>query len=204
MKSGLAGVCVSVAVAVAGMSMACGEIVYENLVTTTGAFSGVTLQQGDEVTLGGTARVLTGFTLPLVSSAYGSSAARLRFSLYRNDGPDGAPRTLLYRDDAFDVEYTYGTITLTELPLPNVPVPDTFTSTIAPGSTSGWYPDLPWYDPPTIGSSGDFFWQRWVGEWRRVNIFPDLNDNFGARFAAVPEPAAGLLAVALLLAYRRR
>jgi hypothetical protein len=197
--------CIAILLALgAAGSAAQGEIVYDNLATPTAAYSGVTLEQGDQVTLGGTARMLTCFTLPLVSGEYGSSSARLRLSLYRNDGPDGAPRTLLYRNGEFDVTYSYGTTTFAELSLPDVLVPDTFTWTIAPVSTAGWYPDLPWYDPPTIGSSGDFFWQYWVGIWRTVNIFPWVNDNFGARFEAVPEPGRALLPAAVLGAWAAR
>lgn len=69
------------------------------------------------------------------------------------------------------------------------------------------------YDPPAVGSSGDFFWDRdsTDGKWYRLwfRDFPALHSspvaNFGAKVLAVPEPAsAALLALGVLLAARKR
>jgi len=180
-----------------------GEVVYDNLTAPISAFTGVTLEMGDEVTLGGTARHLTSFTLPLTTSALEPGTAQLAFRLYANTAQGGWPGITLYSTSAFTVTYAPGVTQLNTLALPEVLVPDTFTWTIRPLSSTGELPDLQWYDPPTVGSSADFTWQRWVNEWRRVDALDPQVDNFGGRFEAVPEPGAALALALAVLIWRR-
>jgi hypothetical protein len=135
-----------------------GEVIYDNSLSphynhTAGKVDFVTgPEMGDEITLGGTSRIVTQFDLALfVTNPI--STGEIHF--YPNDGSGGAPSTLLY--DTGSINLIDGWNSLTGL---SVTVPDTLTWTFHNLSTPvyGTFVGLQVYDPPTIGSSsGDFF-----------------------------------------------
>jgi hypothetical protein len=169
------------------------EIVYDNSHTPvvdaegTWTFNNSKLQYGDEITLAGHGRMVTAFYLEMFSSytVTGDETARVRF--YANDGPAlanpaSSPGTLLFQSDKVPLDPGYITISITDMA---VPVPDSFTWTIEFGGLSADEPSgLLFYDPATVGSSEDDFWQQENGLWTLLT-FPDQRSNFAARVVAV-------------------
>jgi hypothetical protein len=169
--------------------LACGtnaraDVVYDNTGTLqpyyrTGA------ELGDQVTLGGTARVVTTFQVILFSAV--PSTADLQGRFYANDGAGGVPETLLWSDVLPNLavdQVTVATFDLSSL-VSAVVVPDTFTWTVLSGSMDVG-PIM--YDPPLVGSSADAFWE-YDASWGEYWFGGDPVANFGARIEATPEPA---------------
>ncbi len=184
------------------------EIVYDNTSTSLGYYSPANVEYGDQITLGGTNRIIEDFTFGYRINAFngyvidGDETAQIRF--YANDGPSNSPGTLLYNSGTFAISPTAGiieTVTLNQL---SVLVPDIITWTVLfggiainPAANGG---GLVLYDPPTVGSSDpNFFWARLDTGFTKITTTsppPDIApNNFYARVTAnpVPEPATMLL-----------
>lgn len=162
------------------------EIVYDNSENSEGTFNDTRLEAGDQITIEGTERLLTEFAFEYFAGfqSTGDEMARVRF--YYNDGADlqglRKPGTLFYDSGPFSVESGYRTIRGVDQAL-LVPS-DTFTWTVEfTGVTAEESAGLLNYDPPTIGSSGDFFWQKVDGDWQAV-ASEGSGNNFAARFFA--------------------
>lgn len=193
-KMNLISVCCVILVVLAGLvtpAPAQGEIVtsviYDNTTTKiANIVPCVVREMGDEITLAGTQRIVTDFMFGYygVFTSDGDETARIRF--YANDGPEGAPDTLLYDSGTFPIMPGYEqTHTLTGL---FVIVPDTFTWTCQFGGVTQWPDDLAalyLYDPPSVGSSEDYLWKSegsgW-NEWNSTSV-----DNLMARVTGVEE-----------------
>ena len=168
----------------------------------------------DDVTLAGTERVVTSFTVPTFNSINQNytGAFTARFYNFGEDGlPTGAP---IWTGTLPIANGTGGDRTLV-FPVPNVTVPDTFawslsfTTTLPSTEDDGIGPLL--NDVPTVGSSFNEFYTREVGgEWEAFFYGDQPGDplaNFQAEITAeVPEPATlGLFAIgAFALGARRR
>ncbi len=104
-----------------------GEVIYDNSLSphynhTTGKVDFVTgPEMGDEITLGGTSRIVTQFDLALFVT---NPIPTGEIHFYANDGSGGAPSTLLY--DSGSINLIDGANSLTGL---SVTVPDTLTRT---------------------------------------------------------------------------
>jgi hypothetical protein len=165
-----------------------GAIVYDNSSNFEGLFNDSKLESGDEVTLAGTARLITEFAFEYYGefSATGDETARVRF--YKMDGAPGenpfaTPGTLLYESSAFSLQSGYRTVTISDLAL-FVPG-DTFMWSVEfSGVTEQESVGLLYYDPPTVGSSDAYFWEEENGVWSAVAT-DDAGNNFGARVTAV-------------------
>ena len=168
------------------------EIIYDN--TTTDLYvtigGGYPPEIGDEINLAGTGRVVTDFLFKEVheiNEPNPNLKTQVRF--YANDGVGDSPGTLLY-----DSGLMPGIVnSLSGL---SVTVPDTFTwSVVVDGLASNDGFGLVYYNPPTIGSSGDWYWWHTSTGWLKMD-YPYV-DNFGARVTAqdipVPEPGSLLL-----------
>jgi hypothetical protein len=145
---------------------------------------------GDEIVLAGTARALTGFHFAYYSDY--ALADGLSFTLYQNDGPlvSGypSPGTVLF-SGSYDV--TLGLsgvdIDLAFTADPGNPLPDrlTFVAEFLGGGVAG----LLVADVPTIGASGDDFWQWTAGSWE-LRQLDGYTSNFEATITAAPVPEA--------------
>lgn len=164
-----------------GAFAASAETVYDN--TTTNIcynhnFVHEDDEGGDQITLAGTGRLITELEIGFMATA---GTADLRVRMYENDALEGKPGTLLYDSfDLYDVPVVDGFNTLTVYP--GVTVPDTFTWTLQ--RVDGVHLSMPRYAPPTIGSSGDFFWVNSQGVFWYAGDWPTTEDSLYARVEA--------------------
>jgi hypothetical protein len=109
-------------------------------------------EAGCQITLGGSARIVTEFRFGYWTPVGTASAANVRF--YGNDGPGGAPGTRLFESESFE---------LVGSPLPTVKtlssglgqMPDTFIWTLAVDDPQVAAATILMMEgPPTIGSNG--------------------------------------------------
>jgi hypothetical protein len=173
-----------------------GAVVYNNTTTDLNQYYSSTFEFGDQVNLGGTERTLTDFSFyaRLNASALGSQSLVFRF-YSNNGGTNGAPGTLLFQSDPQAMALGSQTFNVSGL---SVIVPNSFTwtvtfSNLAVGNDAG----LLIYNPPTIGSSLNDFWQKdGAGAWSLMQVNTGLTPaNFAARVTAVPEPGVFTLAM---------
>jgi hypothetical protein len=142
-------------------------IVYDNTAESLGQDAGIGTEPNDElgnqITLAGTARIVTEFLFGYATAGPGPRVrATVRFRA--NDGAKGAPGTLLFESDPISlhrVHLGWKTSTLSGL---GVAVPDTFTWTVSFNETdlSGF---VVGYGPPTVGSCGDLWLHGDIGWW---------------------------------------
>jgi hypothetical protein len=119
---------------------------------------------------------------------------------------------LVWESDPINLVNGYSQASISEIT--GVTLPDRLTWSIVPLSLSANEKvSVLIYDPPSVGSSGNDFWQRnALGGWSRQvlnNTAGSTIANFGARIVAVPEPSTNALLLAgagylAFLAYKRR
>jgi hypothetical protein len=165
---------------------------------------------GDEIVLGGTDRVLTGFHFAYYSDY--AQAGGLQFTIYKNDGPlvngFASPGTSLFSDTYDVVLGTSGVdVDIPFAPDPANPIPDrlTFVVQFLGNGTAGL---LVADAPATIGASGNDFWEFDGANWGLQQL-PGYTANFEAKLTAVPEANPGSVAtlalagISLWTVYRR-
>jgi len=189
-------------------------IVYDN--TSTNGFSGQFYnslnQYGDEITLAGQSfdRTITTFRFDYYLSHGVTGNEQATLTVYDTTGPGGSPGNVLFSDGPFNITSGYNTVTDSGL---NVSVPDTIIWTVQfTGISANESVGLLFYNPPTVGSSFDDYWEKVNGVWTLSRFTPSGGPvaNFGAQVLAIPEPStvqyallAGLAALGVM-AYRRR
>ncbi len=167
--------------------------VFENSKQYLGYYRPQLGEYGDEITLGGTARLITDFSFPYTTkfTSQGDERARIRF--YANDGNIlspyyTAPGTLLYESGFFPLNPGAGRRDFKNL---NIVVPDKFTWTIEFRGLSMALNDqagLLYFNPVTVGQSyGDYWVKNEQGVWLPLQT-RGLDDNFGASFFATYAP----------------
>ncbi len=189
------------------------SIVYDN--TTTSLNNNLPLlppwlndsvEAGDEIWLGGTARQATELKLLFNyrGTVPGTFDARVRFRSY--DLQAEGPGAVFYETGLIQGLTTVSGINEYSFAIPNVVVPDRFVWTVQlynrQGSDEEFGPA--YYNPPTVGYSADFFWQGAGNEWTPYSWGADPYANFGARLTAVPEPSSLCAVVGALAILRRR
>jgi len=206
--------------AASSTSIAADLTAYENDLTPKDYFQSTTTEIGDQVNL-----AMPSGWYPLTSFSFeyhaeglsGGETAVLR--LYANDGPlTGtalAPKTLLFDSSAeglvIPISNGSGSRTINGNGT-TWQVPQSFTWTVSFSGVEGAEKaGLLVYDPPTIGSSYNDFWQKDGSTWSLYQIDNgNIPANFGAKAVVIPEPtviqlgfaaAAGWLG---FLAMRRR
>lgn len=167
-------------------------IVYNNSTNFIGEYFGTTNEFGDQITLAGDPleRVLESFKFEYFLSRAASGDEAVQFRIYDNNGANGAPGAVLYE---FDQPLSLGGATgyrTVEIPNINISVPDMFTWTVQFTGVSGTEQiGLLFYDPPSVGSSFDDYWENVGGVWstKRFSTAGGPVANFGAQATAVPE-----------------
>lgn len=189
------------------------QVVYDNTTTSLNenfpllpAWEVESAEAGDEIWLGGTARAVTELKLIFNyrGTAPGTLDALVRFREYDEDFR--GPGAIFYESPLTQVQTTAGLHDLT-FSIPGVVVPDHFIWTIQVFNRQGSDGELgmAYFNPPTVGSSEDWLWQRGGSEWTAYSWGSEPYANFGARLTAVPEPATlSVFAAGLLLQRRRR
>lgn len=188
------------------------EIVYSNARTSLDASYGSALEFGDEVVLDGIGRDLFQFQFEYFADVTPGVTKQVIARIYDNTGAGGAPGNLVWESDPIDLVSGYSQASITGIT--GVTLPDRLTWSIVPLSlTSNEKVSALIYDPPSVGSSANDFWQRnALGGWSRQvlnNASGSSIANFGARIVAVPEPSTNALLLAgagylAFLAYKRR
>jgi len=187
------------------------SIIYDNTAAASylNNFFSSNLEYGDEINFAGNKRALTDIQFEYNANIITiDQTEKVSFKLYKNDGLNGVPSTVLYdsnTDQAGGIPVFNG-INHIDIGGLNLQVPDNVTFAVqftglGPGESAG----LTMYDPPTVGKllaggvigSYDDFWENAGGTWTLFR-FPNGNPagNFGARFSAIPE--ASTVSYALL------
>ena len=185
-------------------------VVYDNTSGTLAdsQFNPGQFEFGDQITLGGTNRVVTAFQFAYqLVGGDGNETATVRF--YANDGAAGAPGTKLFQSNPISISNTGGVFASGSLINLDVPVPSSFTWSVIFGNTSGDTATTGIFNPPVVGSSDpSFYWINQNNQWSKASFGSAGPANFYARVTAdavvVPEPSTGLLLAAGLLALARR
>jgi hypothetical protein len=164
------------------------SVVYDNTTTMLGYFYSIADGEicGDEVNLAGADRSVDSIDIVLYANT--SLTADTTIRLYANDGPGGAPGTVLWADTLSQVSYS-GPTAVSAPVMPYTAVPNTLTWAVEFNNRSaagGLGPVM--YDPPTVGSSLNDFWLDDGTGWALYWFGGDPVANFGARITAVPEP----------------
>lgn len=149
-------------------------------------------QYGNEVTVSGTNWQVTSLQIEIYSQGKfpngGSPGfADFQASLYANNGPQGAPGTLLWQSAYVPDNYPAG-LSLLTYAVPNVAVPSQFTWVLQYTNYSNPLapPSLPTANAPAIGTY-DSGWFGGPTDWGKDSY------NYMAQIIAVPEPGPDLL-----------
>lgn len=189
-------------VALFAASVLHGTVVYQNTSNPSGVVNALltigqanSTEHGNTVTVAGTERIVTNVTVNLRILGAGVATFNRELRLYRNDGPNGRPGTLLWAsgplfgviDSGAPIPYSFA--------VPNIAVGGSFTWTIQitnrQSNQAQMGPNE--YNPPSVGSAP-------FGYWRRTGLGPDDWEftgqdeaPFGARIDAVacPTPRNG-------------
>lgn len=179
----------AVLVAVASMTVTgFGSIVYDNSTNYLGSYFGSTNEFGDQIKLmDGIERLVTQFKFEYYGrhDFDGNQTAQLR--LYDNTGIGDSPNNVLYDSGPLTIKSGINHIVV-DWP-EGLFVPDTFTWTVEFGGLQEpLQAGLLLFDPPTVGSSYNDFWEKVNGTWGSATI-PGTVANFAAQVTAiVPEP----------------
>jgi hypothetical protein len=172
-----------------------GVIVYDNTVNRQPItwYSNVAGEElGDQITLAGTARLVTQLDLLFRPLFAASLQADTTVRLYANDGTGGAPGTLLYAVTLPQVEYSAEAVL--SIPIPSVAVPDTltFTASFSNYSVPNAFVGLRVYTPPVLGTTEDFGWFNDGGGFVRFGDSRSPVSFYALVTAtqAVPEPTS--------------
>lgn len=186
-------------------------VVYENSTTPLNSFFESRTEVGDEITIGA-GWIAHSFTFEYYGeNLSGNETALVRF--YRNDGvgvgPSSAPGSLMYESPGIPLINGNYPVSIVDLAGLNIALPNSFTWSVkVNGLADGETFSLKMYDPPTVGSSFDDFWQFTADGWalKQVDGLPvGAGSNFGATLIAVPEPGVmTLLGLGALAMFARR
>jgi hypothetical protein len=169
------------------------QTIFDNSDNYEADYFNTQFEAGDQVQFAGTNRMISDFQFmyfaKLSNPPSGNEQARVRF--YVNDGPAttnavSTPGTLIYDSGSFVISTNIQTVEISDL---SVVVPgDTLIWTVQfSGFNTNEHGGVLFYDPPAVGSSGDFLWERGTNGWTQVSV-PGLINNLSARFVALPVP----------------
>ncbi len=181
-------------------AFAASEVIFDNTDNYLIQYNETILESGDEVQFAGNSRVIDYFAFEyfakLTATPSGNEKGRVRF--YLNDGavgdnPSPTPGTLLYDSGTFNIASGVQSIEISDL---NVFVPaDSMTWTVEfTGLSATETAGVLLYDPPSVGKSGNYLWQKETNVWMAV-AYDGLTNNLSALITAVPAIAIQSLEV---------
>jgi hypothetical protein len=155
------------------------------------------LEIGDSLNLTGQNRQLSVFEFELAGTLTPDAAKVGIVRLYANDGTSGAPGTLLYESPTFALESGPKSYKISNIQ--GVSLPESVTWSFgSAGLGAGESAAVLLYNPPSVGTSSDAFWERTPVGWTSKVLDAGTGTipaNFGVRITAVPEPTTIQLAV---------
>ncbi len=169
------------------------KVVYDNTKTTLDnnfpllpEWMNESAEAGDEVQLAGTERKVVQLRLIFNHRGKkpGTMDAVIRFREY--DEKFQGPGKIFYESKVTQVNTLIGLHDLV-FEIPNVVVPDHFVWTIQVSNRKGSEGELgpAYFNPPTVGTSGDHLWQRGGDEWTPYSWGADPYANFACVIKAV-------------------
>ncbi len=174
------------------------EVVYENVDPSRYLSNALPIigEVGDEVELGGTARIITGLQFEYYGYWIPQGDERVTVRFYKNDGPtvdafdnSHSPKTLIWEGSLGLLSPGYQTRTFTNI---NKLVPSDFTIAFefsGLANTTAEHAEILLYDPPTIGRSFGDYWQRTGPSTWGLDLTPPIRDNFALKLYAGVEGA---------------
>jgi hypothetical protein len=166
-----------------------GTIIYQDT-PPNGSLTFTALENGDEVHAAGDARFVTQLQIGVSMQGYAGTADFVA-RLYANNGPAGAPGSLLWQSALFNNVPLSGAVQLISFDVPNVLVPDVFTWTLQGSNEHPVEAGLVGANPPSIGSSPAYSWFGGPGQWTKSQKF--YSQDFMVQVIAVPEPGTIVL-----------
>jgi hypothetical protein len=187
------------------------SIVYDNTTTSLGEYYQSANEYGDQIKFDASSkdRVITSFDFEYYMSHNVSGNEQVQLRIYDNAN-NMSPGTLVYDSGLQNISFGYSHFDVSGLSLG---VSNDVTWTVQfTGVESGESAGLLWYNPPTVGSSPDDFWEKVNGVWTLKRLSPNGGPiaNFAAQVSAIPEPTTVQLAIMSGMAwlgiagYRRR
>jgi len=178
------------------------EVVYDN---TANAYNNLfypsSLEYGDEISLGGTARTITEFQFEYLGDFPPEQEATVVVRLYDNDGPNpyptgdfSQPGTLAYESEPLRIYPGYNVLALREL---SVTVSNSITWSVKFSGLKGTYQNragITHYAAPNVGFSYDDFWMKTATGWQLFSFQGNPPSNFAARIVASPDTPMQVLA----------
>lgn len=158
------------------------SVVYDNSTTYLGTAQPAHLEDGNEVTLGGSGRVVTSVAIAVEIAGDTPATVQAKLRLYANDS--GYPGTLLWQSDLIPQQVEPGAPRFIYFAVPRVLVPNTFiwTAQFVPTDTQVSFSQ---FYPLAVGSVRYGYWWRNAGPvpWVFVKTVPP----FGAVVTGEPE-----------------
>jgi hypothetical protein len=179
-------------------------VVYNNSAEFSGYNANISNEYGDELTLAGSARVVTKLQFEYYGDFFSNLDERGKVRIYANDGPYWmgsrdypTPGSLLWESPMFIVRPGGHT---QEILVPSIKVPDRFTwtiqfygvsmqtgvTTVDPNITNDVV-GLLFYGSATVGQSFNDFWERLTGSFNPVQVSGPPKNNFATAVTAVTE-----------------
>lgn len=132
------------------------------------------LEHANQINMASYERIVTNFTVRMRIGGGGAATFKLHVRFYENDGPDGAPGTLLWYSGPIFAVIDSGAELPYSVPVPNVRVPASFTYSVQAtdraiylGAAMGPAEN----NPPSVGSAPFGFWRNLGARqgWEYVN-----------------------------------
>lgn len=166
------------------------------------------IELGDQITLNAPGQTLFKISVIFESWSQTAGTVDIYMRFYANDGPSGAPGTVIYDGGWFGDMLHHPGLNSIDFEVPLIVAPQTFTWTVRLANRVGSTGEFgaAYFDPPVVGSSDDFIWiseggSPWVPySWGGMPVA-----NLGAQVhALVPEPASALVLLAGFGLFARR
>ncbi len=142
---------------------------------------------GDEVTLAGENRIIISILIGVAQVGGVEGEASFQLTLYKNDGTDGVPNTILWEspwheDYPIDEDESH-----VNFQVPNIVVPDTFTWTLGIKDSSPLSTCYLFGDEPSVGSCKPYYWyhHKETNTWHKTYPSAGLSVNFACYIVAL-------------------
>ncbi len=162
-------------------------LVYDDSSDFSGSSYSSATEFGDQISpVFGTNALVTQFQFEYFGNLTPALGKTARIRFYANDGPDGAPGTLLLAGSPFPLAANFNSVTISDIQF-TAPANGTLTWTVEfAGLAANESASLNIYENPSLGTSNNDFWQKdSSGAWKLEQLSGGSpKANFGARLFA--------------------